>query len=196
MPTISEKILSEKSGKVATGGHGKDKNEFTYNEKGYTNPPENIIIEKLRFRDVPRVIRMYQESSNELKQRFRNPRVLTSKRGHIHLHLSTTPLKHFLIWQIDTLIAKKVDEIVGCAYILKKRYKKRDKKILGIMVKDGYQSQGIGNRLMDEILKNQNDVCLTVLNSNKRAIRLYEKHGFETESIDRFMRLKKKKCKK
>lgn len=92
---------------------------------------------------------------------------------------------------MDVIIAKKVDEIVGFISLHKLRCDKRD-NTLGIMVKEGYRAQGIGNRLMEEILKNQNDVCLTVFNSNKRAVRLYEKHGFETESIIRSMRLKKK----
>ena len=150
---------------------------------------EHITIEKLKFKDVVKVLKMYNESSEELKQKFLNPSVLTSKLGLLHLYLSTTPLKRFLLCQITSLVAKKGNEIVGFVYINKHRKNKKD---LGIMIKEDYHGKKIGDRLMNEILKNQDDVWLSVIGDNERAIKLYEKHCFKTEYVFRVMRLKKK----
>ena len=150
---------------------------------------EPITIEKLKFKEVAKVLKMYNESSEELKQKFLNPWILTSKLGLMHLYLSTTPLKRFLLCQITSLVAKKGNEIVGFVYINKHRKNKKD---LGIVVKEGYQGKKIGSRLMRAILKNQDDIWLSAIGDNERAIKLYEKHGFKTEYVFRVMRLKKK----
>ena len=150
-----------------------------------TKQIEFIRIEKLKFKDVEKVLKMYSESSKDLKQKFLNPGVLTSKLGLLHLYLSATPLKQFLLCQITSLVAKRGDEIVGFVYINKHRKNKKD---LGIVVKEGYQGKKIGDRLMSAILKNQDEVCISVLNDNEKAIKLYEKHGFKTEYVFRMMK--------
>ena len=61
---------------------------------------------------------------------------------------------------------------------------------LGVMVKEGCQGQGIGDRLLENILYGREDVSLYVMSSNEPAKALYEKHGFVTEHKLDFMRRK------
>ena len=143
---------------------------------------EEYLIKKISFWDIPKVVRMYEESSDELKRKFHNPPPLSSI-GLPHQYLSTTFLKPLLMIRITSLVAKKGDEIVGYTYINERRYLKEDRKDFGIMVKEGYQGKGLGSKLMAEILKDQDDVWLTVLDDNESAIKLYEKHGFKFESM-------------
>ena len=63
-----------------------------------------------------------------------------------------------------------------------------DEYIAGIFVKDGYQSLGIGSKLIAEC-KNRHDVLrLDVFEKNIRAIEFYKKEGFEvyTQKVNEY----------
>lgn len=83
-------------------------------------------------------------------------------------------------------VAKRGDEIVGNASfsgMTKERLKHRGE--LSVCVKRAAWGQGIGSRLMDAILDFAKHtaqveiVSLEVRSDNTRAIKLYEKYGFE-----------------
>ena len=57
-------------------------------------------------------------------------------------------------------------------------------------VKDNYQGQGIGKKLMSIILKNQRDTYLTVREDNFPAKKLYENFGFKV--IHKIIAMRKK----
>ncbi len=154
---------------------------------------DEIAIEGLKFRDISNVLKMYKECSEQTKQNFPNGvRILTSKLGLIHLCLSLTPLKPFLMWQISPLAAKRGIKIIGLAYLEKRLYKNKAKS-LTIIVKDEYQGKGVGNKLINKMLSDQDEVWLGVLENNKRAIKLYEKHGFKTIYTEKMMKWEHKK---
>lgn len=54
--------------------------------------------------------------------------------------------------------------------------------IEGIFVSDEMQSQGIGKALVDFIKAQKTKLSLNVYQKNVRAIRFYQKEGFEIES--------------
>lgn len=62
-------------------------------------------------------------------------------------------------------------------------------RVLGMLVVDGYRGMGIGTKLIEHALlwarakKGVEKVALGVFSNNRRAIRLYEKFGFEVEGI-------------
>lgn len=58
-----------------------------------------------------------------------------------------------------------------------------EKYWFGICILEGYQGKGYGKKIMDyifnhNIIKNLNEIYLSVDKSNKIAIKLYEKYGF------------------
>lgn len=54
--------------------------------------------------------------------------------------------------------------------------------IEGIFVSDEMQSQGIGKTLIDFVKAQKTKLSLNVYQKNVRAIRFYQKEGFEIES--------------
>lgn len=69
--------------------------------------------------------------------------------------------------------------------------KRRHVGVIGIAVHDGFQRRGIGQALMEALL-DLADTCLSLVRvelevfaSNARAIRLYERLGFEHEGRKR-----------
>lgn len=78
---------------------------------------------------------------------------------------------------------------VGNAFLhLPRNEESKHRGIFGIFVRDDYQGRGLGTlmtELMIEIarLKGLRKISLDVFTSNERAIRVYEKCGFETEGL-------------
>jgi GNAT superfamily N-acetyltransferase len=86
------------------------------------------------------------------------------------------------------------NEILGLAYV---ELISRSIGGLGLVVKDNYQNQKIGNFLMKYLLnmaikEGLSEIRLTVLSVNVEALRFYEKFGFKVvgETIDKYKRLK------
>lgn len=142
-----------------------------------------VVIEDFRFSDVAGIRRLYEGSSEALKEDFRSPTILTSRKWLLITYLSATPLRRFLPARVDVKVARSGGEVVGFCYLAERR----GRADLGIMVKEGFQGQGIGDRLIGESVRGRTEVHLNVLNENQRAIALYRKHGFETEMILNFM---------
>jgi RimJ/RimL family protein N-acetyltransferase len=64
-------------------------------------------------------------------------------------------------------------------------------RVLAMLIVEGYREMGIGSRMMDYALKwargqpGVEKVVLGVFSNNERALRLYEKFGFEVEGVRR-----------
>lgn len=91
------------------------------------------------------------------------------------------------------LVAEKDEKIVGiCSIKVFDNPKMNHAATLGIMVHEAYHGQGVGNALMTEILELSDDwlmlkrVELGVFSDNKKAMKLYEKHGFEKEGLRKY----------
>ena len=62
---------------------------------------------------------------------------------------------------------------------------------LGMLVVNGYREMGVGSALMDYAMNWANEtpgiekILLGVFSGNERAIRLYEKFGFEVEGVEK-----------
>ena len=98
----------------------------------------------------------------------------------------------------DQVLVAEVDEdgkkkVVGIAGLhVNKSHRLRHSASFGISVNADYHGKGIGKRLMKELLYlADNDLMLIrvelgVLESNKRARRLYESFGFEYEGTKKY----------
>ncbi|GAU77171.1 GNAT family N-acetyltransferase [Fusibacter sp. 3D3] len=91
------------------------------------------------------------------------------------------------------LVAEEDEKIVGiCSIKVFDNPKMNHAATLGIMVHEAYHGKGIGNAMMTEILKLSDEwlmlkrVELGVLSDNEKAIKLYEKHGFEKEGTKKY----------
>ncbi|WP_077037213.1 GNAT family N-acetyltransferase [Pelomonas sp. KK5] len=87
------------------------------------------------------------------------------------------------------LVAERDDELVGCAGLhpVGPALRRRHAMTLGISVSPHAQGQGIGRALMEALIDYADRwgqvlrIELTVYADNERAIRLYERCGFERE---------------
>jgi len=153
--------------------------------------PEDITISTLKITDITKVKDLYESGSDSLKEKMLGAWPLTSRSGMIHLVLSTTPLRFFLLFEIKSFIAKKGKEILGFGYIIRKKHKHEN--VLGMFIREDVQGKGIGNQLLTALLKDEDNVILNVDTTNSNAIRLYEKTGFQKEGTILVMSLKRKK---
>ena len=85
----------------------------------------------------------------------------------------------------NTMLLAKCDEkIVACASLNRLPRRMRHRGDFAISVAKEYWNKGIGSQLLNNIIAfaRENDfeiIDLQVRSDNKRAIHLYEKHGFE-----------------
>jgi putative acetyltransferase len=92
---------------------------------------------------------------------------------------------------VHAFVALTVGQIVGMASLHVGSGKLRHTASLGIMVHDQFQGQGIGRQLLASVLDIADNflglirVDLEVFADNARAIRLYERLGFEHEGRKR-----------
>jgi len=153
--------------------------------------PEDITISTLKITDIAHVKKLYESGSDTLKEKMLGAWPLTSRSGMIHLVLSTTPLRFFLVFEIKSFIAKKGGEILGFGYIIRKKHKHEN--VLGLFIREDVQGKGIGNQLLTALLNDEEDVVLNVDTTNANAIRLYDKLGFQKEGTILMMRWKRNK---
>ena len=83
------------------------------------------------------------------------------------------------------IVAKIDTEIVGFAGVIDTI---DQLEITNIVVRKSYREQGIGNKLLGELINiakknNKNEMILEVNNKNFAAIKLYEKNGFKNIGI-------------
>jgi len=154
-------------------------------------PSPEITISRLKIRDVEKIRDLYNSSSDILKEKMLGAWPLTSRMGMIHLVLSVTPMRFFLIFEIKPFIAKKGNEILGFGYIIRKKH--RHENVLGMFIREDVQGKGIGKRLLSALLEDEDEVVLNVAMTNTDAIGLYEKMGFKSEGTIQTMKYQRKK---
>ncbi len=142
-----------------------------------------ITIGTIRFSEVGALRALYDGSSEALKADFRDPTIFTSWKWWTITYLSATPLRALLPATMDVKVARNDGAIVGFCYIAQRG----GRGDLGIMVKEGFQGQGIGARLIEAAVAGRSNVHLSVLYSNERARALYRKYGFETDCVVEYM---------
>ena len=89
------------------------------------------------------------------------------------------------------LLAERDGHVVGNAglHSAATQLRRRHAMMLGISVSPSAQGQGVGNALMAAMLDYADNwahvlrIELTVFSDNEKAIRLYERHGFEREGL-------------
>lgn len=94
-------------------------------------------------------------------------------------------------------VAEEEGHVIGI--VMLKRYSNNRKKhvgVIGLMVDRNYQGRGIGNLLLERIINIADNKLgikrleLNVFVDNERAIKLYEKHGFKVEGIQKYAAIK------
>ena len=153
--------------------------------------PRNIICRELRSSDLPKLYRMYTYLSEETKKYFHPfPEKIfsvASLNTWVPLTLSSIkPLRKILRKLLPFSVYISIcclcsNEITGFAFI---RLRNGHYGSLGIVIRDEFQGMGIGSKLMDYLItlarrEGLRKIRLTVLADNYRAIKFYEKFGFE-----------------
>jgi ribosomal protein S18 acetylase RimI-like enzyme len=150
---------------------------------------------------------MYDSQSEDTKRFFHPPFLGTENIGlkwllvQISLCLSRIRVLRkmllllFPCFCLSTLVTSNQDNIVGFVFLkIKKRLNNGGFSAeLGLVIDKAHRGRGLESRLMERLLKmawqeKVREVFLTVHFDNFRAIRLYEKYGFEKigETIDRW----------
>jgi RimJ/RimL family protein N-acetyltransferase len=89
------------------------------------------------------------------------------------------------------LVAREADQLLGFIAIMGENLnKKTHSRYIAMGVLDEFKGRNIGSRLMEAAIHfcNEQQVArmeLTVVASNQRAIKLYQKYGFELEGTKR-----------
>jgi hypothetical protein len=88
------------------------------------------------------------------------------------------------------IVAQVKDKIVGMAYLVRGKFEKnKHVASLGITILKGYRRRGIGMAMMTYLMEwaekqeGLEKIWLEVLSTNKPAINLYRKLGFEIEGV-------------
>ncbi len=156
-------------------------------KKGKEKKPQNYKIKSLSLFDAIKAKKLYDKSSKELK-RFFSPMFFTFFPLRLVFYLSATPLKFLLPLRINCKGLFVNNKLAGLAYIDERRHLfKKNTCYFGIVVFEGYQSLGLGKKLMQETLKGTKEVMLTVDAKNTRAINLYKKLGFVEKKTEVLM---------
>ncbi|MEM3871147.1 MAG: GNAT family N-acetyltransferase [Nitrososphaeria archaeon] len=162
------------------------------NQKSYN-------IRELKASDILALHKMYDSLSEETKYFF-HPGFIGFESINFWwllvqmvLFVSTIKmLKRLLLYIfpylvfLSKVVVDERDKIVGFAFLkIKNRLPSKTLRAeLGIVITDLFQGQGLGSKLMNELLKmaqkvGVKEIFLSVLLNNLRAIRLYEKYGFK-----------------
>ncbi len=83
--------------------------------------------------------------------------------------------KAFGVWRMIRLLprAGKLERIVT------DQVEPDEFVVFGFAVKKAHRGHGLGSRMMEHILERHDKVCLDVNIHNERAMRFYQRHGFE-----------------
>ncbi|MEA2054245.1 MAG: ribosomal protein S18-alanine N-acetyltransferase [Candidatus Thermoplasmatota archaeon] len=91
------------------------------------------------------------------------------------------------VWQVSPngfLVAEEGGKVIG--FVLSVMAGASTLRILMVCVRKGYRGKGIGSTLLNQITRkfeNLKKVYLEVKVTNKKAIKLYKKHGFVIKEI-------------
>ena len=159
---------------------------------------KTITIRSLQIKDILSLKRLYVSLSDE-ERRFFHPFPFQSwKAALIISFFYISPLIRKFMQRILPkavflpLIA--IDAAVGTpagfGYLRLKKYCSNNKvaSTLGILIADKYRNRGLGTQLMHNLVhlasqNNVNQIFLTVLCENQKAIRLYQKCGFNINRL-------------
>ena len=86
-------------------------------------------------------------------------------KNHINLMREALPQAEVFIYQKET----KIIAFIGL----------EDDYIAGLFVKDGYQAQGIGKKLLSRVKQDHDKLTLSVYAKNKKALNVYLKENFK-----------------
>jgi putative acetyltransferase len=95
-----------------------------------------------------------------------------------------------------SIVAEYDGKIIGSAGLHRYPGRRAHAATLGMAVRDDYQGKGVGTALLRELIDAADNwlglrrLELTVYTDNERAIRLYQRFGFETEGAHRGYALK------
>jgi putative acetyltransferase len=95
-----------------------------------------------------------------------------------------------------SIVAEYDGKIIGSAGLHRYPGRRSHAATLGMAVRDDYQGKGVGTALLRELIDAADNwlglrrLELTVYTDNERAIRLYQRFGFETEGTHRGYALK------
>jgi len=94
-------------------------------------------------------------------------------------------------------VAEMDGKVVGIAGLhTSKVLRKRHSAFLGISVNKAYQGKGIGSKLMETLVDLSDNwlklvrIELTVFSDNENATKLYDKHGFVVEGVQKYAAVK------
>lgn len=94
-------------------------------------------------------------------------------------------------------VASMDGKVVGIAGLhVSKVLRKRHTAFIGISVHTAYQGKGIGTKMMETLMNLADNwlklvrIELTVFSDNENATKLYEKHGFVVEGIQKYAAVK------
>lgn len=176
--------------------------------------PDQYIIKQISFLDIISLHKLYNSLSSDSKNFYNSTIYGYPKRpiwfaAQIALIASQTPIKHIIkniigkyVYYVVAAFNDKKDLIGFAHFVLHgKLSNMKFSARVGIAINDSYQGLGLGNKLMSKlvVLAKDEDVgvlFLEVLSSNAKAIRLYEKYGFEVCEIleNEGCRNEKKSC--
>jgi len=130
---------------------------------------------------IANIIKQYR---NRMKVTFFNPSVIQVKEFISSLTEELNTFRYFKTREFETinnhvvtLLVRYDDTIVGYGHI---DYDKSNNRLwLGLVVSKQYQTLGLGTMLIKELIKDRNDIYLSVNKDNTKAISLYVKNGFK-----------------
>lgn len=154
--------------------------------------PQQFVIRDAEMADIPALFRI----SVEVHQASYAQLIPTSHRADFDARYTVTPQNEQRYtarmtaklqnpaWRVWVAVDTETDAIVGYTLARIKRPDFLQKR--GLFVRTDYQGQGIGSRLfavsLDAIASGT--IRLSVIDTNQRAIHLYEKRGFVTIGTD------------
>jgi len=154
-----------------------------------------IFLKPLTIGDVGNLCRMLFSLSDKTRK-FYHDFVIVDFRTFLKkyfrilliLLLNSVEYKRHGKYFLGIIALNSQKEVVGFAYLRIKSYGFFSSATYGIVVQDAYQSKGLGDALTSYVIEcgkkfKLNQITLTVLASNEKAIQLYKKYGFVVEGL-------------
>ena len=161
---------------------------------------EALLFKTLRIKDLVSIHRLYCSLSPQSEKCYNSkiygkPKSLIWFPAQLALVISHSGFRNILLKIYPKYLYfiagafDKPDNLVGFAHFVLHGYSPDNKLIarVGIAVGDDFQGQGIGSQLLSNLIdlaqiNGVDKLFLDVYSNNQKAIRLYEKYGFELVS--------------
>lgn len=125
-----------------------------------------IIIRAMQKDDIAKLVSWLLESP--LWQRYK-----------LNQKIAANNFQKALKTDDELIVALSEDEICGFAWLQPNAFLKRSPYLKMIGVKQGYQSLGIGYKLISYLEQDKNELFLLVSNFNISAQKFYKKQGYK-----------------